>query len=79
MVFGGRTMSTELSEIYTVDIYNVAAARQATEVIIEKGRTKLASIAGPQDTGAGLDRLNGFQQSLQAAGLEPATSCGAGS
>ncbi|WP_431711127.1 LacI family DNA-binding transcriptional regulator [Glutamicibacter uratoxydans] len=71
MVFGGRTMSTDLSEIYTVDIDNVAAARQATEVIIGRGRTQLASITGPQDMGAGLDRLTGFEQAVHSAGLTP--------
>ena len=71
MVFGGRTISTDRSEIYTVDIDNVAAARQATGVIIERGRTRVASIAGPQDMGAGLDRLTGFRQAVRDAGLEP--------
>ncbi|WP_349931201.1 LacI family DNA-binding transcriptional regulator [Glutamicibacter mishrai] len=71
MVYGGRTMSTDQNEIYVVDIDNIAAARQATEVIIAQGRTKLAMIAGPQDMGAGLDRLTGFQQAVRNAGLEP--------
>jgi len=71
MVYGGRTMSTDQNEIYVVDIDNIAAARQATEVIIAQGRTKLAMIAGPQDMGAGLDRLVGFKQGVEAAGLEP--------
>lgn len=71
MVYGGRTMSTDQKDIYVVDVDNVAAARQATEVIIDRGRTKLAIIAGPQDMGAGLDRLIGFKQAVEEAGLEP--------
>ncbi|UTM48406.1 LacI family DNA-binding transcriptional regulator [Glutamicibacter mysorens] len=71
MVYGGRTMSTDQKDIYVVDIDNIAAARQATEVVIGQGRTKLATIAGPQDMGAGLDRLLGFKQAVQNAGLEP--------
>ena len=70
MVYGGRTMSTDQNEIYVVDIDNIAAARQATELIIDRGRNKLAMIAGPQDMGAGLDRLIGFQRAVQDAGLE---------
>lgn len=71
MVYGGRTMSDDQNDIYVVDIDNIAAARQATNVILGKGRTKLAMIAGPQDMGAGLDRLLGFKQALEHAGLEP--------
>lgn len=71
MVYGGRTMSTDQNEVYVVDIDNIAAARQATELIIAQGRKKLATIAGPQDMGAGLDRLTGFKQAVQTAGLEP--------
>lgn len=71
MVYGGRTMSTDQNEVYVVDIDNIAAARQATELIIAQGRKKLATIAGPQDMGAGLDRLTGFKQAVKAAGLEP--------
>lgn len=71
MVYGGRTMSTDQKDIYVVDIDNIAAARQATEVVIGQGRTKLATIAGPQDMGAGLDRLVGFRQAVEDAGLEP--------
>lgn len=71
MVYGGRTMNTDQKDIYVVDIDNIAAARQATEVVIGQGRTKLAAIAGPQDMGAGLDRLVGFRQAVEGAGLEP--------
>lgn len=71
MVFGGRTLSTEQSEIYVVDIDNAAVAAQATSVIIDRGRKRIATIAGPLDMGASLDRLNGFEQALRAAGQEP--------
>jgi len=64
-------MSADQNEIYVVDIDNNAAARRATEVIIAQGRRNLATIAGPQDMGAGLDRFVGFKQAAQAAGLEP--------
>lgn len=71
MVFGGRTVNADPSQIYVVDIDNVAAARQATEVVIQRGRRRLATIAGPQDMGAALDRLSGFVGAVRAAGLEP--------
>ncbi|ALD62971.1 LacI family DNA-binding transcriptional regulator [Glutamicibacter soli] len=72
LVFGGRTMSTDQNEIYVVDIDNIAAAKQATNVIIDRGRRRIATIAGPQDMGASLDRLTGFTQALAESGLEPA-------
>lgn len=72
MVFGGRTMSTDQSELYVVDIDNVAVARCATNVLIERGRRNIATISGPQDMGASFDRLTGFQTALSDAGLKPA-------
>lgn len=60
MVFGGRPMSREPGTVYLVDVDNIAAARTATRVILESGRTHIATIAGPQNMSAGLDRLRGW-------------------
>jgi LacI family transcriptional regulator len=48
---------------------NVAGAEQAVEHLLERGFSRLACIAGPQDTSTGRDRLAGFRRALQRGGL----------
>jgi LacI family transcriptional regulator len=43
----------------------------ATRHLIERGRTRIATIAGPQDMAAGIDRLEGWRTTVEAAGLTP--------
>jgi DNA-binding LacI/PurR family transcriptional regulator len=69
LVFGGRPMSAEGDDVVYVDVDNVAAARGATELLLARGRRRVATIAGPQDMSAGLDRLAGWRAALAAAGL----------
>ena len=66
-VLNGRPLSGDPSLCY-VDSDNLAGGRAATELLIERGATHIATITGPQDMGAGLDRLAGFQAALSAAG-----------
>ena len=68
VVFGGRPMSAEGVGAYYVDVDNVLAAQQVTELLITQGRTRIATIAGPQNMAAGLDRLEGWQIALNAVG-----------
>lgn len=70
VVFGGRPMSDEGDRAYYVDVDNVAAAEQAVRHLIEHGRRRIATIAGPADMAAGLDRVEGWRRALQAAGLQ---------
>lgn len=70
VVFGGRPMSDEGPDSYVVDVDNVGAAKLATQYLIERGRTRIATIAGPQDMGAGLDRLEGWRSALTEAHLD---------
>ena len=69
MVHGGRP--TASVPIPFVDVDNVYGARQATEHLLSLGRRRVASIAGPSDMTAGQDRLAGYRQTVEAAGLEP--------
>lgn len=69
IIFGGRPMSPEGPSAYYVDVDNVGAARDVTANLIAHGRTHIATIAGPQDMAAGLDRLTGWRLALQGAGL----------
>ena len=68
LVFGGRPMSAEGSAAYYVDVDNVAAARQITEHLVAAGRKRIATIAGPANMSAGIDRLEGWRQALAEAG-----------
>ncbi len=67
-VFVGRPFHAS-SELRYVDVNNVEGGRLATERLINAGRRRIATIAGPQDMTAGLDRLTGWQAALADAGL----------
>jgi DNA-binding LacI/PurR family transcriptional regulator len=69
-VLNGRPISGDES-IYYVDSDNVGGGRAATELLVARGAARIATITGPLDMGAGLDRLAGYQQALTAAGRRP--------
>lgn len=53
-----------------VDIDNVTTARQATEELIRAGHREILHIAGPLEVNSSaLDRLAGYRQAMDAAGL----------
>lgn len=66
-VLNGRPLSGDPSLCY-VDSDNLAGARMATELLIERGARRVATITGPQDMCAGQDRLAGYRAALRAAG-----------
>lgn len=68
VVFGGRPLGFEPS--YYVDADNRGGARAATEHLISTGRTRIATITGRLDEGAGTARYQGFQEALAVAGLD---------
>jgi LacI family transcriptional regulator len=71
IVFGGRPMA-QGGPNYVVDVDNVAAASTAVQYLVDHGKTSIATIAGPQDMAAGLDRLEGWRTTIEAAGLPSA-------
>jgi DNA-binding LacI/PurR family transcriptional regulator len=52
-----------------VDVDNQGGARDATEHLVGRGRRMIATIAGRQDMSAGVDRLAGYREVLDAAGF----------
>ena len=52
-----------------VDNDNEGGARTAVEYLLSGGRTTIAVIAGPQDMGAGVARLQGYRKALDGAGI----------
>lgn len=56
-------------DVVHVDVDNVGGAALATSHLAGHGRTRIATVAGPQDTTTGVDRLTGHRSALTAAGL----------
>jgi DNA-binding LacI/PurR family transcriptional regulator len=54
-----------------VDNDNAEGARLAVRHLLDRGRTRIATIAGPADMAAGHHRLAGYLAALAAAGVEP--------
>jgi DNA-binding LacI/PurR family transcriptional regulator len=67
-VLGGRP--TGFTPSSYVDIDNRAGALLAIDHLVERGRRRIGTIAGPQDMLAGVARLDGYREGLRAAGLE---------
>lgn len=70
VVFGGRPVRRNEGD-YVVDVDNVAGARNATQRLIDIGRTRIATISGPLTMVASEDRVQGFRAALAGAGLAP--------
>lgn len=68
VVVNGRPSASE--HVSHVDVDNVAGAARAVAHLVAGGRRTIATVTGRQDLAAGQDRLKGYQEGLQAAGLE---------
>ena len=60
---------TELSDVDCIDVDNVAGARLAVERLLEDGRQNIAMVNILEDKDYTVDRLTGYKQALEAAGL----------
>lgn len=69
VVFGGRPLNPEATDSYYVDVDNALAAADGTRYLIERGRRRIGTVAGPDDMPAGIDRLEGWRQAVTDAGL----------
>lgn len=77
VVFGGRPSLSDLASAHYVDIDNVQGARSAVEYLVASGRRRIATITGPDDMLAAVDRRTGWHRALEAAGL-PADAAAVG-
>ncbi|MEV7044573.1 LacI family DNA-binding transcriptional regulator [Amycolatopsis sp. NPDC051061] len=69
VVFGGRPVRDgDSGRCSYVDVDNRGGAQRATQRLIDAGRRTVATIAGPQDMTAGVDRLLGYRQAVAGAG-----------
>jgi DNA-binding LacI/PurR family transcriptional regulator len=69
IVFAGRPAVDFGDRGHFVDVDNRAAAAEAVRHLVDRGRTRIATIAGAQDLAAGRERLAGWQDALAGAGL----------
>ncbi len=70
VVFGGRpARHDDGQEPVYVDVDNVSAAREVTGLLVDAGRRRIATVAGPANMTAGLDRLDGWRTAVTRAGL----------
>ncbi|MBC7591335.1 MAG: LacI family DNA-binding transcriptional regulator [Salinibacterium sp.] len=70
VVFGGRPYLPELHTNNFVDVDNAAGGAMATRYLIDLGRTRIATIDGPANMQAAIDRSEGWRQALRAAGMD---------
>jgi DNA-binding LacI/PurR family transcriptional regulator len=52
------------SSVPCVDVENEGGARAAVRHLLDTGRRRIATIAGPQDMSAGIDRLKGYRAEM---------------
>ncbi|WP_155375508.1 LacI family DNA-binding transcriptional regulator [Catellatospora vulcania] len=62
---GGRPLGQ--TGVPYVEVDNVNGGRMAVRHLLETGRTRIATIAGPQDMVAGIDRLTGYREELRGS------------
>ncbi|WP_446217123.1 LacI family DNA-binding transcriptional regulator [Micromonospora sp. IBHARD004] len=67
VVCAGRPLDG--AEVPYVDVDNVGGVTRAVRHLIGNGRRRIATIAGPQDMVAGIERLTGYREAMAAAGL----------
>jgi len=68
-VFAGRTLTRQRSDLWWVDSENESGAFEAVTHLLQRGRRRIATITGPTDMVAGLDRLAGWRRALESAGV----------
>ncbi|MEU0839753.1 LacI family DNA-binding transcriptional regulator [Streptomyces sp. NPDC005962] len=59
-----------------VGVDNAGGAALAVTHLLRSGRTRVATVAGPQDMVAGIDRLTGYTAALSEARREPVVAAG---
>ncbi len=65
VVVGGRPPAAGISY---VDVDNRGGAASAVRHLLDAGRTRVATVAGPQDMAPGADRLAGYRETVAMAG-----------
>src|SRR3954454_24073317 len=67
VICSGRPIGA--STVPYVDVDHFGGVRRAVRHLVDTGRRRIATIAGPQDMVAGIDRLAGYRVTREEAGL----------
>jgi DNA-binding LacI/PurR family transcriptional regulator len=69
VVCNGRPMSPPETPVPYVDVDHLGGVAAALHHLMHIGRRRIATIAGPQNMIAGVDRLAGYRAAMRSAGL----------
>lgn len=61
----GRPLGRATVEVPYVDVDQIGGVVSAVRHLLDSGRKRIATISGPQDMVAGIDRLTGYRQALR--------------
>jgi DNA-binding LacI/PurR family transcriptional regulator len=64
------------SPVPFVDVDHIGGVATAVRHLLDSGRSRIATIAGPQDMVAGIERLTGYRDELAGAGRVPIVAVG---
>lgn len=70
LVFGGRPVMSGMAQAPYVDVDNFAGGYAATQHLLKRGCRKVATITGPSNMPASVDRLAGWQAAVSALALD---------
>lgn len=70
VVFSGRS-TMRGDNVHVVDVDNRGGARAGTQHLIDRGCERIGIITGPLTMHGAIDRIEGWRDALEAAGLEP--------
>ncbi|OJF09975.1 LacI family DNA-binding transcriptional regulator [Couchioplanes caeruleus] len=76
VVCSGRPMHPAPVPVPYVDVDHIGGVAAAVRHLLTHGRRRIATIAGPQDMVAGIDRLTGYRTALAEAGLSEHVAVG---
>ncbi|WP_329104828.1 LacI family transcriptional regulator [Micromonospora sp. NBC_01699] len=65
VVCGGRPLGRATVPVPYVDVDHIGGVARAVRHLLDSGRRRIATIAGPQDMVAGIERLAGYRTELQ--------------
>lgn len=76
VVCAGRPLGEPLVPVPYVDVDHIGGVRRAVRHLLDTGRQRIATIAGPSDMVAGIERLAGYRAELRKAGRRPVVAEG---
>jgi DNA-binding LacI/PurR family transcriptional regulator len=76
VVANGRPLGRHVHAFPYVDVDHVAGVTNAVRYLVRTGRRRIATIAGPQDMVAGVERLAGYRDELRGSGRRSIVAIG---